>query len=211
MSEVYEIMKKYGSMMASQPYTVGAAAKMILQTSQGVFATRDGADMGKLKENDIQQLGMDTLPIPKPEMRAIVYSQTPYCQQALKEAKPFRACLDDMAQIFGYTAYIVDGRDSNKSMGKSLIKALRKNAGCLVLKGINKKGEGKGYTITMGRSLYEAVVAMTVLEKSAEVSMLAEKIGGAVPISKRDAKLMRKEYEKNYSKTEEAVRIAEVR
>ena len=52
MSEVYEIMKKYGSMMASQPYTVGAAAKMILQTSQGVFATRDGADMGKLKEGE---------------------------------------------------------------------------------------------------------------------------------------------------------------
>ena len=75
-----------------RPYTVGAAAKMILQTSQGVFATRDGADMGKLKENDIQQLDMDTLPIPKPEMRAIVYSQTPYCQQALKEAKPF-SCL----------------------------------------------------------------------------------------------------------------------
>ena len=73
-----------------------------------------------------------------------MYSQTPYCQQALKKKQNlFRACLDDMAQIFGYTAYIVDGRDSNKSMGKSLIKALRKNAGCLVLKGINKKGEGK--------------------------------------------------------------------
>ena len=63
----------------------------------------------------------------------------------------------------------------------------------------------------MGRGLYEAVVAMTVLEKSAEVSMLAEKIGGAVPISKRDAKLMRKEYEKELFQDRRSSQIAEVR
>ena len=211
MVDIYEVMKKYGQMMANQPYSVGEAAKMILQTSEGVFATRDGADMGKLEENDITQLELQALPIPKGDVKAVVYSQTPFCQRALREAKPFRACLDDMAQIFGHTAYIVDGRDSNKSMGKSLVKALKNNEGCFVLKGINKDGEGLGYTITMGRTLYEAVVAMTVLEKSAEVFFLAEKIGGSKPMPNWEAKVMRKKYKKKYSKSEEEVRLAEVK
>jgi len=211
MSKVYEVMKKYGEMMARQPYTVGNSAKMILQTSEGVFATRDGADMGNLKENDVEKLPLDALPVPKPGVKAVVYSQTPFCQQALREAKPFRACLDDMAQIFGHTAYIVDGRDSNKSMGKSLVKALKHNEGCLVLKGIDKNGDGVGYTMTMGRTLYEAVVAMTVLEKSAEVFLLAEKLGGSKPIPKWEAKVMRKKYKNKYSKAEEKARLAEVK
>ena len=210
-NDIYEVMKKYGQMMVKQPYPVGDAAKMIIQTSEGVFATKDGADMGNLREKDIERHPMETLPIPKTDVKAVVYSQTPFCQQVLREAKPFRACLDDMAQIFGPTAYIVDGRESNKSMGKSLMKALKNNEGCLVLKGINKDGEGVGYTMTMGRTLYEAIVAMTVLEKSAEVFLLAEKLGGSKPIPKIEAKLMRKMYKKKYSKAEEKIRQAEVR
>ena len=45
-NDIYEVMKKYGQMMVKQPYPVGDAAKMIIQTSEGVFATKDGADMG---------------------------------------------------------------------------------------------------------------------------------------------------------------------
>lgn len=209
--DIYGVFKKYGQMMAKQPYPVGDAAKMILQTSDGVFATRDGADMSDLNERDIEKLSIETLPVPKSDVKAIVYSQTPFCQQLLREARPFRACLDDMAQIFGPTAYIVDGRESNKSMGKSLIKALKNNEGCFVLKGINKDGEGLGYTMTMGRTLYEAIVAMTVLEKSAEVFLLAEKLGGSKPLPKFEAKMMRKKYKRRYSKAEEKVRLAEVR
>lgn len=211
MENIYEVMKKYGEMMASQEYTVGDAAKMILQTEEGVFATRDGADVGNLIKSDVVKLNMKSWPILKSGMKAIVYSQTPSCQKCLRDAKPFRACLDDMAQIIGPAAYIVDGRDGNNRMGKSLIKALRHNAGCFVLRGVNSKGHGVGYTLTMGRNLYEAVVAMTVLEKSAEVFLLAEKLGGAQPISKREAKLMRSIYKRKYSKAEEQLKTAEVK
>lgn len=209
MREVYELMKKYGKMMTEQKYSVGQA-KMMIETADGVFSTREGADMGNLKEDDIERLSMKELPTPKEGMKAIVYSQTPYCQRALKEGRPFRASLDDMAQVFGHTAYIVDGRDSNKSMGKSIGKALKSNAGCLVLRGVDKKGNGIGYTMTMGRSLYEAVVAMTVLEKSAEITFLADKIRGAAPLNKLVAKRMRTKYTNKYSKAEDAVKSAEL-
>ena len=59
-----------------------------------------------------------------------------------------------------------------------------------------------GYVITCGRNLYEAYVAMTVLEKAAEVLLKSAVLGGAVPISKIDAKLMREVYKRKYSKAE---------
>lgn len=208
MSEVYEVMKKYGKLMASQGYPIGQA-KMMIETPQGVFATAEGADMASLREEDIEKLNLEKLPIPVGEMKAVVYSQTPYCRKALREARPFKACLDDMAQVFGHTAYIADCRNSNASMGKSIGKALRGNVGCLMLRGVDKQGKGVGYTLTMGRSLYEAVVAMTVLEKSAEIAFLADKVGGGKPIAKWEAKLMRYVYKKKYSKAEEKVKMAE--
>ncbi|MBR5517280.1 MAG: hypothetical protein IKU53_04830 [Firmicutes bacterium] len=208
--EVCEVMNKYGKVLAGQGYPIGSA-KFILQTEEGVFATKVDADFENITEDDIEKLWVHELPIHKGEMKAIVYSQTPHCQQCLKEAKPFPAMLDDMAQIFGPACYIVDGREGNDSRGKSLFKALKDNVGCLVLKGFSKNGEGVGYTITMGRNLYEAVVATTVLEKSAEVFLLAEKLGGGKPIPKWEAKLMRMVYKKKYSKAEEKVKASEVK
>lgn len=203
-------MCKYGKVLAEQGYPIGSA-KFILQTEEGVFATKADADFANITEDDVEKLWVHELPIHKAEMKAIVYSQTPHLQQCLKDAKPFPAMLDDMAQIFGPSCYIVDGRDGNDSRGKSLFKALKDNVGCLVLKGFNKKGEGVGYTVTMGRNLYEAVVATTVLEKSAEVFLLAEKLGGGKPIPKWEAKLMRMVYKKKYSKAEEKVKASEVK
>lgn len=209
MNEIYRVMEKYARMMASQDYSTGVS-KLMLETSSGVYATADGADMRCLKDSDVEKLSIDKLPIPKDEMKAVVYSQTPYCHLALKKARPFKACLDDMAQVFGHTAYIADGRSSNVSAGKSIGKALKGNVGCLVLRGTDKKGNGNGYTLTMGRSLYEAVVAMTVLEKSAEITFLADRIGGAIPLARWEARLMRYIYAKKYSKAEEKVKTAEI-
>ncbi len=208
--EICKTMNKYGKMLMEQDYEIGKA-KFILQTEEGVFATKADVDFKNITEDDIEKLWVHELPIHKPEMKAIVYSQTPACQQCLKEDKPFPAMLDDMAQIFGPACHIVDGRDGNATRGKSLFKALKDNVGCLVLKDINKGGESVGYTITMGRNLYEAVVATTVLEKSAEVFLLAEKLGGGKPISKWEAKLMRLVYKKKYSKAEEKVKAGEVK
>ena len=35
--EIYELFKKYGAMMASQPYPVGEEARLLLDTSDGVY------------------------------------------------------------------------------------------------------------------------------------------------------------------------------
>lgn len=205
----YELLKKYAGMMTEQNYTVGEAAKLLIETSEGVFATKDGADLADLKAEDVEKLAVEHLPLARRGMSAMVFSQTPYCQKCLADARPFRASLDDMAQIIGPALYIADGRSSNGKAGKSMAKAFKHSTGALVLRGVDKKGNGIGYTITGGRTPYEAVVAMTVLEKSAEITVLADKIGGAKAINKLEARFMNKIYQKKYSKAEAEIKKKE--
>ena len=63
MNEIYEVMKKYGEMISSQRVSIGQT-KMMIETPKGVFATRDDTDIGQLREEDIEKLGIEKLPIP---------------------------------------------------------------------------------------------------------------------------------------------------
>ena len=205
----YELIKKYAKMMTEQGYPVGEAAKLLIETSEGVYGTKDGANLADLKLDEVEKLAVEHLPLARKGMSAMVFSQTPYCQQCLADARPFRASVDDMAQIIGPAVYIADGRPSNNKAGKSMVRAFKRSTGAFVLRGVDKNGNGIGYTITAGRTPYEAVVGMTVLEKSAEITVLADRIGGAKEINKVEALLMHKIYQKKYSKAEAGVKKEE--
>lgn len=205
----YELIKKYAKMMTEQGYPVGEAAKLLIETSEGVYGTKDGANLADLKLDEVEKLAVEHLPMARKGMSAMVFSQTPYCQQCLADARPFRASVDDMAQIIGPAVYIADGRPSNNKAGKSMVRAFKRSTGAFVLRGVDKNGNGIGYTITAGRTPYEAVVGMTVLEKSAEITVLADRIGGAKEINKLEALLMHKIYQKKYSKAEAGVKKEE--
>ena len=106
----YELIKKYAKMMTEQGYPVGEAAKLLIETSEGVYGTKDGANLADLKLDEVEKLAVEHLPLARKGMSAMVFSQTPYCQQCLADARPFRASVDDMAQIIGPAVYIADGR-----------------------------------------------------------------------------------------------------
>ena len=211
MTDVFEIMQKYGRLLTSQEYSVGEHAKMVLETEEGIFATVDGEDLSDLKPEDMVEVSLPKLPVPQRDMKAMIYSQTPYAQICLREGRGFQASLDDMAQIIGPSVKIADGRRTATANGRSLMKALRSNVGCLVLTSLEESGAGQGYTVTLGRNLFEAITAMTVLEKNAEVTVLADRIGGAKPLNKIEAALMRRVYIQKYSKQEAKVREEEAK
>ncbi len=211
MTDVFEIMQKYGRLLTSQEYSVGEHAKMVLETEEGIFATVDGADLSDLKPEDMVEVSLPKLPVPQRDMKAMIYSQTPYAQICLREGRGFQASLDDMAQIIGPSVKIADGRRTATANGRSLMKALRSNVGCLVLTSLEESGAGQGYTVTLGRNLFEAITAMTVLEKNAEVTVLADRIGGAKPLNKIEAALMRRVYIQKYSRQEAKVREEEAK
>ena len=205
----FEYIKKYAAMLAGQEYPVGAGARLFVLEGDAVYATKKGADLGNLAEGDIEKLPRFITLKSSQELRAAVISQTPACTAWLARSEALVPALDDMAQIIGTRAEVIDGSAGLESAAGKLSGALRTNAGCFVTAGKDAAGAYHGYTLTVGRTPYEAIVAMTVLEKSAEVTLLTEKLGGACRIAPWERKLMRLVYMKKYSKAEEKVKSAE--
>ena len=54
--EIYELFDKYGKLLASQPYPLGAEARLILDTEHGVYGTKKGVKMSRLKWSDIVKM-----------------------------------------------------------------------------------------------------------------------------------------------------------
>ena len=117
----------------------------------------------------------------------MVISRPPYASICIAASHEITAVLDDMAQIVGERVKVVQP-------GKgAVIRALRRADGVMI--------EG-GSLLTTGRNLYEAFVAMTIVEKSAEVVLKAPVIGGAKKLASRDARRLRSFYQKVYSRSE---------
>lgn len=178
--------------------------RLILQEDGRVYATRLEANLAKLKEEDIEQLDIEKLPLESGGKKAMIYSQTYYCQKCLAEAVPFESSLDDMAMIIGKGLFIADGRTADRKSGKTLKKAFKKSNACFVLKGVDGKGKGIGYTIAMGKDLKEAAITTLVAEKAAYVELKAKNLGGCSRFDRRTRSLLRKKYEKSYQSREKA-------
>ena len=208
--EIYELFDKYGKLLASQPYAAGPEARLILDTEQGVFGTKKNVKFDRLKWSDIVKMADGHMSTYKTGMVARVVSQTPYCQQCLREGVAFRAMLDDMAQIVGVEAAIVDAANPNKKkVARDMAKAASNSAGFFVKDRI-VDGQPGGYTLTVGRSLYEAVNAVLVMEKAAEIALKTRVIGGTKPLSKLAAKGKRSDYLTGYSAAEAQARELEM-
>ncbi|MCI8608052.1 MAG: hypothetical protein HFE73_00205 [Firmicutes bacterium] len=193
LNRAVEQMKKCGMDMMRLPYSVGDVHFFVF-SKMGVLASRRGTDLEHIQETDVEVVSVQNLF--SPELSAIVVSKTPYCQSCLAAGKTVPAVLDDMAQIVGNSAVIVES-------AAELATALKESAGCFFRIGYDEKNRGIGYTVTSGRTLEEAVTAMTVLEKSAQVCEQAEVLGGARPLDEKKARDMRQFYVESYSKVRE--------
>ena len=196
--------------MASQGYPLGEEARMLLDRYDGVYGTKKGADFSNLKWKDVVKQSDQHFATHKSGMHARVVSQTPYCQQCLQEGVMFQAALDDMAQIIGPKAVIANMTQANKKKGAKEMAVAASNAAGFFVQDRMKDGLPAGYTLTVGRNLYEAVAAMTVLEKAAETHLKSRVLGGTKPLSGFTAKQMRKNYKENYSAAEAAEKETEM-
>ena len=148
---------------------------------------------------------------------ARVEARMPYCLQCIKEGREIVAALDDMAQIIGPRVRIVPDDDLEIAKALTTSAAVLVDAeqivgsslsgdapsGNLPISGSSMDGKARrdqDYVVATGRDPYEAFVALTVLEKAAEVQILSDALGGVRPIPERIARKERREYLNKYSK-----------
>ncbi|MFQ9891599.1 MAG: hypothetical protein ACLRWH_00155 [Emergencia sp.] len=203
-NNTFDMMKKYAEELAELPGTDRGAWRIMVNLDGRIYETAEGCDLSDLKRGDVAIVegGSKDYPVERGlllergESKALVLSKTTFCTLAAKKNMKLVPALDDMAQIVGPQAETVDYEE------KKIRKALKKSTGCFVK---------DRYTISTGRSLFEAVTALKVLEKSAEINIKAQVLGGPVPVARAEARLMRQIYKRKYSKSEAAVKAKEGR
>lgn len=207
--DVFQMIKKYAKQLSQMDTWCAGRGKILVRLDGNLYATRDGSDFSDLQQTDVAAVDAaagskerQSYPVEISFLEesdtdlALVLSGTRYCSEIAAQQKSLPASLDDMAQIVGAAAEVT-------AYDLCQIRtALQESAACLAA--------GK-YTITIGRSLFEAATALEVLEKQAEVHLKAGVLGGSVPVSSEEAQIMRRNYLQNYSKAEHAVKSREGR
>lgn len=142
-----------------------------------------------ITEDDIFDMDED-----KPEVKSfmaqksydyMVVAQPKHSIRCIKNKEDIEVSLDDMAQIIGGKVKIVPYEE------REIIKSFNQVPACLT--------EDPELAITLGRDLYEAYAAMTVLEKSAEVNHKAVSLGGIKGLTPGNIFYQRNKYLRKYS------------
>lgn len=186
---VYELIKKY-MLILNDSLSFSDKPRIYVKADGDIYTIDENADIDNIKEADViissNEIENAVLENNK-EYNSLVISNTTYLKECREDERTIVAVLDDMAQIVGEKVKVIPYDY------KGIEKALKKAAGCMIR---------NNFTITAGRTIFEAIVALEVLEKSAEVNLKAEVIGGGHKIPKPEALLMRQIYIRKYSKGE---------
>ena len=118
----------------------------------------------------------------RPEVNAAVHTHSTYALVMACAHKPIPPICDDQVQILGgevrVARYTLPGTGE---MADAVLEALQGRMGALI---------ANHGAVTLGRTLDEAMVAATVLEKSAQVYVGTQAVGGGVELSQEDIAFM---------------------
>lgn len=176
---------------AALGFPLGEDARIYTKEGKRCYVTRKGCDLSHLTAENILDITGSNDPIKtafvSSKWQSMILSRPPYCGRVIREDGILPAVLDDCAQIIGLTTPLV------ASDRFAVMRALRRHTAVLL---------EDETVLTCGRDLYEAVTALSVLEKNAEIYCKAEVFGGAHFISPIPGILEHLFYLKKYSKAE---------
>lgn len=124
------------------------------------------------------------------DVNAIVHTHSTYATALACARKPIPAAVEDLVQIVGgevrVAAYALPG---TPELGQNALQALEgRNAVLLANHGL----------LGAGKDLEEALKICLVAEKAAQVTLLAQAVGGVVELSPEDVVVMRQFYLNSY-------------
>ena len=202
MKAASDIIIKYAKMISVLPFSAGDAPRIIFRQGDRCYMTARGAafqclrpdDIVDITDHDQSQLPAAAALMKSKKLNAMILCEPPYTGICIDSRHVIPAVLDDMAQIVGPEVSIVEPDE------KQISKALSRSTSVMV---------ENSCLIAGGRNLYEAYVAVQIIEKSAETILKAQVIGGVRRIDPRLARFMHYKYQHSYSKAEKEIRDTE--
>lgn len=213
MTVKYEEIRKAiidtGLEMAKTNLVVGTWGNISMRIDEDYFAiTPSGMDYFILKPEDIVILDMDGKVIDgerKPsiehslhglvyknrtDIKAIVHTHSTFCTAFAMARKEIPPCADDLVQITGGNVKVAEyALPGSEELAKNAVKALNGRNGVIL---------ANHGALAAGKDLKEALKTALVMEKTAEATIYAQLLGGAVPLSRKDIDFMRDFYLNKY-------------
>jgi len=131
----------------------------------------------------------------RPEIKAIIHTHQVYATTVAVSGKEIPAIVDDQAQLLGPSIKVTQYARSNSN---ELVNEVVKN-----LEGRNAVLIANHGAVCVGRSMDEAFVAAQILEKTCQIFIGANMLGGAKIINPKEAKYLHQEYLNDYSQRAE--------
>ncbi|AET67350.1 ribulose-5-phosphate 4-epimerase-like epimerase or aldolase [Desulfosporosinus orientis DSM 765] len=127
------------------------------------------------------------------DVQAVIHTHSAYASAMAVARKEIPGAVEDLVQIVGGNVRVNEyALPGTEQLGKKTVKALEgRNAVLLANHGV----------LGVGRDLNEALKVCQVVEKSAQIVLLAQLIGGAVELSQEDIDGMRSFYLNGYGQS----------
>jgi len=126
----------------------------------------------------------------RPDIQAIVHTHSPFATAMSTARKPIPGAVEDMVQIVGGNVRVSEyALPGTKELGQNVIKALEGRQAVLL---------ANHGMLGAGSNLEEALKVCQVVEKTAQITILAQIIGGVVELSQEDIAFMRDFYLHHY-------------
>jgi L-fuculose-phosphate aldolase len=199
-----------GRLMKNNALVVGTCGNISMRVpaTDQIAITPSGVDYDKTKSGNVLIVDMEgnivdgdlrpSIELPlhlsiyraREDVNAIVHTHSTYCAAFAIARKCIPATAEDLVQIVGgevrVSEYCLPG---SAELGEAAVKSLEgRNAVLLANHGC----------LSVASSLDEALKIAMVVEKSAQANLMAQLIGGAVPLNQTDIDLMKVFYHNEY-------------
>lgn len=196
-----EEISKYIKKIRALEYKSQVDDRLIIKLEDTCYMSKAGIGFDELTADDFVEIQREYMMEAKVLMsiksaQALMISAPKFSKLCIKDNIKVGAVVDDFAQIIGHKAPVV------KKNTRKLVSSLKSGSAVLV---DAPNALMPGYAISIGRNPYEAVVAMTILEKSAEIVLKASVLGGAKELGFMLVNAHRRKYLNKYSKAERRV------
>jgi len=179
--------------MVEERFFIGTWGNISVRMNSGLLITPSRLDYFVMQPEDLVLVTPDRRPIgrrlpssetalhqailnARPDIGALIHHHGPHTSSLACAGAALLVCVEDMAQIIGgevrCARYVPGGR--HQALAEAVVKAMGKKAMAVLL-----RNHG---TVVGGRTLEEAMVAVQVLEKAAQVWIQARLVGKATAI-----------------------------